>query len=132
MIRCNFLLRRVLEVLHARGHLPQVSVTQAAVEEDLAREEPELQAQLLVIDGGVATQVEQSVIEIGQRLLEITQQKVRHSLLEVGNGEILVQTDGTLVTLDLRFVSIRVVHVRPQTYIPLFHVRPGWHKSHRS
>lgn len=43
-----------------------------------------------IIDHGVAPEVEQGVVEVRQRLLEVPEQEIRDSLLKVCNGEILV------------------------------------------
>lgn len=93
---------RKLEVPHARAHLPEVDIAQSTVEEDFAREEAELEPQLLIVDRHVAAEVEQGVVEIGQGLLKVAEEEIGHALLEVGDGEILVQTDGALVTHHLR------------------------------
>lgn len=101
----DLLFRCVLQVLHARAHLLQVNIAQAPIEQHLTGEQPELQAQLLVVDGSVAPEVEQRVIEISQCLLKVPQKEVGHSLLEVGNSQVLIQANSPLVAINLFLVS---------------------------
>lgn len=80
----------------------EIDVTETAIEENLARIQTEVQPQLFVVDEPVAPEVEQSVIEVGHGFFEIPQEEIGDSLLEVGDGEILVQLDCFLVILDLQ------------------------------
>ena len=96
-----FLLRRKFQILKTRACLVQINIAESPVKEHFAREQPELEPQLVVVDRCVATQIQQSVIEVRQRLFEISQQEVRHAFLEVRNGEILITADGTLVAFHL-------------------------------
>lgn len=79
----------------------KVNIAETAVEENLAGVQFELQAELLIVDVVVATEVQKSVVEIGQGFLEIAHQEIGYTLLEVGNGKILVQTHSALVAIDL-------------------------------
>lgn len=97
----DLFLDRIAQILHTGFLLLEVDVAQATVEENLARVELEEQAKLGVVDHGVASQVEQRIVEVGQGLFEITQQKVRYTLLEICDREILIQADGALVGFDL-------------------------------
>lgn len=101
MVWRHFLLRGEFQILKTRACLVQIDIAESPVEEDFAREQPELEPQLVVVDGCVAAQIQQSVVEISQRLFEIPQQEVRHAFLEVRNGEILITADGALVAFDL-------------------------------
>lgn len=80
----------IRQVLHSGIFLLQVDVAQATVEEDLAGVKFEQEAELGVVDHGVAPEVEQGVVEVGQSLFEVTKQKVGYTLLEVGDSKILV------------------------------------------
>ena len=101
MIRRHLFPRGKLEILKTRSNLLEVDIAKPPIEEYLAGKQPELEAQLLVVNRGVAPQIEQGVIEVGQGLFEIAQQEVRYAFLEVGNGEILVTADGALVAFHL-------------------------------
>lgn len=101
MVLNHLLLDRVPQILHAGVHLLEVDVAEAAVEQDLARVQLEEQAQLRVVDQCVAAEVEERVVEVGQGLLEVAEQEVGDALLEIGNGEVLVELYGALIALDL-------------------------------
>ena len=79
----------------------EVDIAEPSVEEDLARVQLEQEAKLGIVDHRVAAKIEERVVEVGQRFLEIAQEEVGDALLEVGDGEILIQPDGSLVALDL-------------------------------
>jgi hypothetical protein len=64
------------QVLQACVPLLQVYVAQAAIEQDFARVQLELQAQLFVVDVVVAAQVQERVVEVGERLLEVAHEEV--------------------------------------------------------
>lgn len=98
----HLLLDGILQVLHASFHLLKVDVAQTTIEENLARIELEKKTQLSIVDQGVATKVEEGVVEVCQCFLKVGQKKVGDSLLEICNGEILIELDGALVALDLR------------------------------
>lgn len=106
MVRSNLLFDSILEVLHSGAHLLQVDVAKATVEQDFARIQSEFQAQLLIINVRVATQVQERIIEVGEGFLEIANQKVRNSLLEIRDSKVLVQSHGTLVAFDLTTSAI--------------------------
>jgi hypothetical protein len=89
------------QILQTRISLLEVDVAKTAVEQDLAGVQLELQAQLFVVDVVVATQVQECVVEVGERLLKVAHEEVRDTLLEVCDGEILVQTHSALVAVDL-------------------------------
>lgn len=72
----NLLLDSVRQILHTSIFLLQVDVAETSVEEHLARIEFEEQAQLCVVDHGVSSQVEKSVIEVGQCLFEVAEQEI--------------------------------------------------------
>ena len=101
MVRHHFLLRSEGQILESSISLLQVDVAKTAVEEHLTGVQLELQAELLVVDVVVAAQVQQRVVEVGKRFLEIAHEEVGHTLLEVCDGEILVQTHSALVAVDL-------------------------------
>jgi hypothetical protein len=92
------------KILQTGIALLQVDVAQTAVEEDLARVELELEAELLVVDVVVAAQVEQRVVEVCEGLLEVAHEEVGDALLEVGDGEVLVQPHSALVAVDGLFM----------------------------
>lgn len=58
MIGRDFFLRGVLEILHARAHLLDVDIAKASIEQDLAREQAELETELLVVDGRIPPQIQ--------------------------------------------------------------------------
>lgn len=91
----------IRQVLHASIPLLQVDVTQAAVEKYLARVQLEQKPQLGIVDHGVAAQVQQGVVEVGERLLEIAEQEVGNALLEVCDSKILVESNRALVAFNL-------------------------------
>ena len=101
MIRGHFLFPCECEILKTGIFLLKVHVAEATVEEDLAGVKLELEAQLLIIDVGVSSQVQQGVIEICQRLLKVTHEEVGDTLLEVCNCEVLVELDRALVAFHL-------------------------------
>ena len=105
MVLRDLLLGRKLEILQPQPNLLEVDIAQPPIKQHLTREQPELEPQLLVVNRRVAAQIEQGVVEVGQGLFEIAQQEVRHAFLEVGNGEVLVTTDGALVAFNLLVVS---------------------------
>ena len=102
MVLHHLLLDGVLQILQTGVHLLEVDVAETAVEQDLARVQLEQQAQLRVVDQCVAAEVEEGVVEVGEGLFEVAEQEVGDTLLEVGDGEVLVELDCALVALDLR------------------------------
>ena len=92
------------QILQTGVSLLQVDVAQTAVEEDLTRVELELEAELLVVDVVVAAQVEQRVVKVCEGLLEVAHEEVGDALLEVGDGEVLVQPHSALVAVDGLFM----------------------------
>lgn len=102
MVWGDLLFDRIAKISHASLLLLQVNVAQPAVEQHFTRKEFELQAELLVVDVGIPSQIQQRIIEVCQGLLEVTEEKIRDTLLEVGNGEVLIQPHRPLVTFDLR------------------------------
>lgn len=101
----HLFLHCVRQILHASILLLKIDVAQTTVEEDLARVELKEQSQLCVVNHCVAAKVEQRVVEVCQCFLEVAQKEVRDTLLEIGDSEILVQTDSTLVAFDLESES---------------------------
>ena len=97
----HLLLGRICQILQAGLFLLQVDVAEAAVEQHLARVQLEHEPELLVVDGRVPAQVEEGVVEVGEGLFEVAEQEVGHALLEVCDGEVLVEADGALVAGDL-------------------------------
>jgi hypothetical protein len=49
----------------------QVDIAEPPIEQDLTREETEFQAQLLVVNGCIASEIEKGIIEIGQCFFKI-------------------------------------------------------------
>lgn len=97
----HLLLGRICQILQASFFLLQIDVAEAAVEEHLTRVQLEHEPELLVVDGRVSAEVEEGVVEVGEGLFEVAEQEVGHALLEVCDGEVLVETDGALVAGDL-------------------------------
>lgn len=110
MVWFCFFLCRIGQIVHARLRLLQVDIAQSSVEEDFARVELVLQAQLLVVDGRVASKIEQRIVEVGERFFKVADKEIGHSLLEVRYGEVLVEGDGSLVAVHL--VSLVSMPVR--------------------
>ena len=101
VVRNHLLLRSEGQILQTRIPLLQVDVAETTVERDLAGIQLEFQAKLFVVDVVVAAQVQERVVEVGQRFLEVAHEEVGHALLEVCDGEVLVQTHSALVAIDL-------------------------------
>jgi hypothetical protein len=97
----NLLLGRKRQVLQTSISLLQVDVAKTAVEQHLARVELKLEAKLFVVDVVVASQVEKGVVEISQRFLKVAHQEIGNTLLEICDGEVLIQTHSALVAIDL-------------------------------
>lgn len=129
----HLLLHSVRQVLHACVLLLQVYVAQTPVEQDLARVKLEQEPQLCIVYHGVAAKIEERVVEVGKCLFEVAEQEIGHALLEVGNREVLIEPDGTLVAFDLRELvrrnSSRVCRrVRERAWHALLdHVLPASH-----
>jgi hypothetical protein len=60
---------------------------------------------LLIVDVVVAAEVEESVVEVGEGLLKVAHEEIGHALLEVCNGEVLVQPHSALVAVHLFCIS---------------------------
>jgi hypothetical protein len=105
MVWDDFLLGCERQILHTSIFLLEVNVAQSTVEENLARVQLELQTELFVVDIIVASEVQERVVEISERFLEIAHKEVRDALLEVGYGEVLVQPHSALVAVHLSTVS---------------------------
>lgn len=86
----HLLLHSVRQVLQTSIFLLQVDVAKTTVEQNLAGIQLKQETELCVIDHGVASEVQQRVVEICQRLLEIPQKKVGYTLLEVSHSKILI------------------------------------------
>ena len=97
----HLLLHGVSKILEAGLLLLQVDVAEPTVEQHFARVQLEQETQLRVVDHGVSSEVEQSVVEVRQGFLKIAQQEVGDTLLEVGYSQVLIETNGSLVTLNL-------------------------------
>lgn len=104
MVGDDLLFRSERQVLHTSILLLEVDVAETTIEEYFARVELELQTQLLIVDVVVPAEVKQGVVEVGQRFLEITHEEVGHTLLEIGDGEVLIQPHSALVAVDLDHV----------------------------
>ena len=50
MVWRDLFLGRILQILQSGSHLAQIDVTETPIEQDLAREEPEFQAQLVIVN----------------------------------------------------------------------------------
>ena len=86
----NLLLDSVGQVLQTSLLLLQVDVAQTSVEEDFARVELEEKTQLRIVDHVVTAQVEQGIVEVGEGFLEIAEQEIGDTLLEVCYCQVLV------------------------------------------
>jgi hypothetical protein len=113
------------QILHTGVLLLEVDIAESAVEQDFARVQLEFQAKLLVVDIVVSAQIEQRVIKVGERLLKVSHEEVGHTLLEIGDGEILVQPHSALVAIDLWRHEHVLACVRSSCYLPLSHARRG-------
>jgi hypothetical protein len=113
------------QILHTGILLLEVDVAEATVEQDFARIQLEFQAKLLVVDIIVTAQVEQRVIKVGERLFKVSHEEVGNTLLEVGDGEILVQPHSALVAIDLCRHEHTLTCVRSSCYLPLSRARRG-------
>jgi hypothetical protein len=79
----------------------QIDVAETAVEQNLTGVQFEEQTQLRIVDHGVASEVQERIVEVGQSLFKVAQEEIGNSLLEVGDCEILIKFDSTLIALDL-------------------------------
>lgn len=87
-------------VLQTSIFLLQIDVTQATVEEHLARIKLELKSELIVVYPSISTQVQECIVEVCQCFFEVAEKEVADALLEVGDCKILVQLDGPLIAFD--------------------------------
>ena len=90
MIRHDLFLRSVLQVLQASFFLLQIDVAETPIEQRLTRIKFEFQAQLVVVDVVVSSEVQERVVEVCQGLLKVSHQEVRDALLKVCHSEVLV------------------------------------------
>lgn len=104
MILDDLFLDGIGKVLEAGLLLLQVDVAEAAIKENLAGIELEHETQLRIVNHIIPAQVEQSIVEVGQSFLKVADEKVGHALLEVGDGEILIEAHGALIALDGLFM----------------------------
>jgi hypothetical protein len=107
VVRNHLLLRGERQILQTSVSLLQVDVAETTIKQNLAGVKLELQAELLVVDVVVAAQVQEGVVEVCKRLLEVAHEEVGYALLEVCDGEVLVQTHSALVAVDLECMSTR-------------------------
>lgn len=54
-----------------------------------------------IVDHGIAAEVKESIVEVGKSLFKVAEEEVRDTLLEIGNGEVLVQSNCPLVAFHL-------------------------------
>ena len=93
------------KILHTRLELLEIDVTQPSIEQDLAGEQFEFQSKLFVIDIVVPSKIKKCFVKICQCLFKVTHQKVGNALLEISDGQVLVEVDSTEVAIDLVRVS---------------------------
>lgn len=86
----NLFLDSIFEILKTSFLLLQVNVAETTIEQNLARIQLEHETQLGIVDHGVASEVEQGIVEVGKGLFEVAEQEVGDTLLKVGDGEVLV------------------------------------------
>lgn len=97
----NFFLDGIGQILHTCILLLEVNVAETAIKEYFARIQLEKQTQLRIVDHGIASEVEEGIVEIGQGLFEIAEEKIGNALLEIRDGEVLIEANGSLVTFNL-------------------------------
>lgn len=56
---------------------------------------------MCIINHRVAAEVEKGIVEIGEGFLEVAQEEIGDTLLKIGDGQILVKTNGSLIALNL-------------------------------
>lgn len=71
MILGDFLLCGKLQVLHTKLRLANVNIAKTTIKQDLARKEAKLQTELFIVDKHIAPEVEQGIVEIGQRFFKV-------------------------------------------------------------
>lgn len=71
VVGSDLFFRCIFEVLHAWTHLLQVDIAEPPIEQDLTGEETEFQAQLLIVNRCIASEIEKGIIEIGQCFFKI-------------------------------------------------------------
>ena len=101
VVRCDLFLYRIIEILQAWTFLLQIDIAKTTIEQDFARVQAELESKLLIVYVGVSSQVEQCVVEVGQRFFEVTNEKVRDTFLEVCDSKILIEFDCFLIAFNL-------------------------------
>jgi hypothetical protein len=97
----DLLLYSKAEILQTGLLLLQVYIAQTTIKKYFARIELEHETQLGIIDHVISSKVKECIVEICQGLFEIADEEIRYSLLEVCDCEVLVQTDRTLIALNL-------------------------------
>lgn len=68
----DFLLCGVGEILHTGNHLLEVDIAKPPVEQDFARVQSEVETQLLIVNRCIPAEIQQRVVEIGQRFFKVT------------------------------------------------------------
>lgn len=63
-----------------------------------------------IINHGVAAEVEEGIVEIGESFLKVAEEEIGNALLKVGDGEILVETNSALVAFDLFGAQLSVLN----------------------
>lgn len=129
MIWSHLFLLCITEIFHSQLFLLKVHVTETTVEKNFAGVEFELQAQLLIVDVGVSSEVQKGVVEVGQSLFEVADEEIRDALLEICHSQILIELDCTLVAFHL-FLSVgdSLAWIPGFFAIPLYHVHQWWHE----
>jgi len=61
----------------------------------------ESQAELLIVDVVVSSEVQQRVVEVRKGFLEISHEEIRDTLLEVRHCEILIELNSSLIAVHL-------------------------------
>ena len=106
MIGSNLFFHGVIQICHAGFCLLQIDVAQSSIEQDFTGEELEFKPQLIIVDEGIASQVEESVVEVCQCFLEVTNKEIGDTLLEICYSKKIILSYGSLITFDLHHVSI--------------------------
>ncbi len=88
---------------------------------------------MCIINHGIASEVEKGIVEVCEGFLKVAEEEIGDALLEISNGEILIETNSSLVTFNLNKRRISISTVESATKVrdlQPFRARQGWHGLH--
>lgn len=75
-----------------------------------------LETELFVVDVVIASEIEQSVVEVSESFLKVAHEEVGNALLEVGHSQVLIELDSALIAVDLVKMSVLLLNTIRFTY----------------